>query len=125
MDVAMLNWPAVALGTVLAFGLGMLWFSPKMFGKAWSEGSHNIQPPESPPVLAMVLQLLATILLAVVVGMTATDDALGTALAAIFAVALFVGGMDLFSQKSGKATMVDAGYVVVAGALMIFAQGIL
>ena len=40
------NWPAVVLGTVLAFGLGMLWFSPKMFGKIWARGSHNLRPPE-------------------------------------------------------------------------------
>lgn len=125
MDLSLINWPAVALGTVLAFALGMLWFSPRLFGKAWSIGTHNIQPPSSPPVLAMVIQLLATFVLALVVGMTETTDALLTAIAAILAVALFVAGMDLFSQKSGKATLIDAGYVVAGGALMVVAQGVL
>ena len=125
MDILLLNWPAVIAGTVLAFGLGMLWFSPKMFGEGWSTGSHNIQPPETAPVAAMIIQLIGTFLLAFVVGMTATAEALGTAIAAILAVALTVAGMDLFSQKSGKATAIDAGYVIVGGFLMILAQGIL
>ena len=125
MDFALVNWPAVALGTVAAFALGMLWFSPRLFGKAWMEGSHNIKPPSSPPVLAMLVQLVATFLLALVVGATETSGALLTAVAAILAVALFVAGMDLFSQKSGKAVLVDAGYVVAGGALMIVAQGLL
>ncbi|MEX0283241.1 MAG: DUF1761 domain-containing protein [Paracoccaceae bacterium] len=120
-----MNWPAVGLGTILAFGLGMLWFSPLLFGRAWSEGSHNIQPPDSPPILAMVVQLLATVMLALVVGLTETTGALFTAIAAILAVAGFVAGMDLFSQKTLKATVVDAGYIIACGVLIILAQGIL
>lgn len=125
MDFALINWVAVIAGTFAAFLLGMVWFSPKMFGRVWSTGSHNIQPPESPPIVAMVIQFLGTALLAVVVGMTETNQAIMTAIGAILAVALFVAGMDLFSQKSAKATLVDSGYVVAAGALMILAQGLL
>ena len=125
MDIAMMDWGAVALGTVLAFGLGMVWFSPKMFGRAWSTGSHNLEPPESPPVLAMVMQLLATLALAVMVGIAETAGALGFAAGITVTVALFVAGMDLFSQKTGGATAVDAGYVLANGALMIGAQLVL
>jgi hypothetical protein len=125
MDIELMNWAAVALGTIVAFGLGMIWFSPLMFGKAWATGSHNIQAPETPPVLAMVIQFAGTVVLALVVGITETNQAIMTAIGAILAVALFVAGMDLFSQKSGKATMIDAGYIVAAGALMILAQGLL
>lgn len=125
MDIALVNWAAVGAGTLAAFGLGMIWFSPLMFGRVWAAGSHNIAPPASPPILAMVIQFAATALLALVVGLTETDQAIFTALGAIFAVALFVAGMDLFSQKTGKATAVDAGYVLAAGALMILAQGVL
>lgn len=125
MDADLLNWPAVLTGTVLAFGLGMVWFSPVMFGTRWSEGSHGITAPDKPPVLAMVVTFLGLFLLALVVGMTETAQAIGTAIAGIFAVALTVAGMDLFSQKSGGATLVDAGYIVACGALMIGAQAIL
>ncbi|MBV1927488.1 MAG: DUF1761 domain-containing protein [Rhodobacteraceae bacterium] len=125
MDISMMNWSAVALGTIAAFALGMAWFSPKMFGKSWTEGSHNIQAPDSPPMLAMLVQFLGIFALAFVVGMTETNEAIGTAIAAIFAVALIAAGMDLFSQKTGRATLVDAGYIVAGGALMILAQGVL
>ncbi|MBL4811613.1 MAG: DUF1761 family protein [Rhodobacteraceae bacterium] len=125
MDFALMNWPAVALGTIAAFVLGMFWFSPKMFGASWSAGSHNIEAPETPPIAAIIVQFLGTAVLALVVGMTATSEAIMTAIGAILAVALFVAGMDMFSQKSGKATVIDASYVVASGALMILAQGLL
>lgn len=125
MDLTLVNWAAVTVGTVAAFGLGMLWFSPRLFGQAWARGSHDLQPPAVPPIAAMLVQFLATFALALVVGLTETTNALATAFTAIFAVALFVAGMDLFSQKSGKATMIDAGYVLASGAVMIFAQALL
>jgi hypothetical protein len=125
MDIALMNWAAVAVGTIAAFGLGMIWFSPVMFGKAWAAGSHNIQPPASPPVTAMVIQFAGTAVLALVVGITETNQAIMTAIGAILAVALFIAGMDLFSQKSGKATLIDAGYILASGVLMIAAQGLL
>lgn len=125
MDIALMNWAAVVVGTIAAFGLGMIWFSPMMFGKGWAEGSHNIQPPQSAPILAMIVQFTGTALLALVVGMTETNQAIMTAIGAILAVALIVAGMDLFSQKTAKATVVDSGYIVASGALMILAQGLL
>jgi hypothetical protein len=103
----------------------MFWFSPMMFGKAWAEGSHNITPPASPPIAAMVFQFIATLVLAIVVGLTETTGAIVAAILAILAVALFVAGMGLFSQKSGKAVAIDAMYIITGGALMIVAQGIL
>ena len=124
MDINALNWTAVIVGGVLAFALGMLWFSPRLFGKAWSEGSHGLVPPASPPVAAMIITFVGLALLAIVVGMTETAQAIGTAIAAILAVAAVVAGMDLFSQKSGKATLIDAGYVVASGIVMIAAQAI-
>lgn len=125
MDIALMNWPAVALGTALAFGVGMLWFSPKVFGRAWAEGSHNIHPPDAPPVAAMIIQFGATLMLAFIVGITETAEAIFVALGAIVAVALYVAGMDLFSQKSTKAVWIDAGYVLASGVVMILAQAIL
>ena len=32
------NWLAVIIGFVLAFALGWLWYSPKLFGRKWAEG---------------------------------------------------------------------------------------
>jgi hypothetical protein len=103
----------------------MLWFSPMLFGKGWSTGSHNIQPPDSPPIAAMVIQFLGTLALALVIGLTETTGALLAAIMAILATALMIAGMDLFSQKTGKATLIDASYIIAAGVIMIGAQGLL
>lgn len=125
MDLSLVNWLAVGAGTIAAFLLGMLWFSPMLFGKGWSTGSHNIQPPDSPPIAAMVIQFLGTLALALVIGLTETTGALLAAIMAILATALMIAGMDLFSQKTGKATLIDASYIIAAGVIMIGAQGLL
>ena len=123
-EFANLNWLAVIVGAVLSFGLGMLWFSPVMFGKGWSAGMQNLQPPEKPPIMAMVLQLLGTFLLALVIGITATNDALITAVLAILSVMILMAGNALFKQNAGYTVAVDAGYTLAMGVIMIASQGI-
>ena len=119
------NWLAVIVGTVVAYGLGMLWFSPRMFGTGWAAGNRDLQVPSSPPMSAAIVQLIGVFLLALVVGITATTDALITAILAILAAATLVAGLGLFAQKNGYAVKVESGYIVVAGILMIAAQAIL
>jgi len=120
-----LNWLAVIIGAFVAFGLGMIWFSPVMFGKAWAEGSHRIKPPASPPVAALLVQGLGTIVLALVVGLTVAGGLTGAAVLAILAASILTAGMDLFSQKSTAATLIDAGYIAAMGAIMLMAHAIL
>ena len=78
------NWLAVIVGTVLSFGLGMVWFG-QIFGKVWAAGSHNLSRPESLPLAAMLAQLTGTFLLALVIGATETIQDLPTAIVAILA----------------------------------------
>jgi len=118
------NWLAVIVGAVLAYGLGMLWFSPKMFGERWSAGMNNLQPPASPPVGAMVLQLIGTFALALVVGITATQNMLITAILAVLAVAILQAGTALFKQNAAATATIDAGYTIAIGAIMIIVQGV-
>jgi Protein of unknown function (DUF1761) len=123
-DVMMqMNWLAVVLGTVLAFGFAWIWFGP-VFGKTWAAGTHGIRPPDRFPALAMAVHLLGIFVLACVVGATATTDALGTALLAILACAALQTGGALYSQKTMAAALVDGGSILGMGALMIAAQGI-
>lgn len=123
-DILMnVNWLAVLVGTAAAFALGMVWFGP-IFGKVWRAGSHNIVRPESLPMPAMAAQLIGTFLMAWLIGATATINALVTAIVAILAIALLQLAAALFSQKSTGAALVDAGYVVAMGVVMILAQGI-
>lgn len=118
------NWPAVFLGTVLAYGLGMVWFG-RIFGRTWAKGSHDIQPPSRPPLAAMAVQLLGTFLLAWVIGATTVINAPATALVllAAFAALQIAGG--LYSQKSPAAALIDGGFVLAMGGVMFLAQAVL
>jgi hypothetical protein len=59
------------------------------------------------------------------VGITAVNDLLLTALLVILTIGLLQVGAGLFAQKSRAAALIDGGYVVMMGALMIAAQGVL
>ena len=118
------NWPAILLGTAVAFILGMFWFG-QIFGKAWSAGSHNITPPAQMPLAAMAAQLVGTFLMALTIGATETVQDLATAVVLILAIATLQLGSALFSQKSTTAALIDGGYVVAMGVIMIAAQAIL
>jgi len=123
---AMVNWLAVIAGTVVAFLVGWLWYSPVLFGKKWAEGSGvALGSAEQMPVMAMVSQLAGLFLLALVVGITATTDALITAIVAILATAALTFSMGAFVKKSSYALLTDFGYIIVAGGVMIAMQGLL
>lgn len=124
-EFANVTWIAVGVGAIAAFLVGWLWYSPILFIKGWAAGSGvDIDNGSAPPVLAMVAQFLALLLLSLVIGITATQDMLLTAIAAILAAAAFAVSNGAFAGKSAYAMMVDGGYIVVAGAVMIICQGI-
>lgn len=125
-DLNMVNWLAVIVGTVLSFLVGWAWYSPKLFGKKWAEGSGvKLGSADKMPMMAMASNFVALFLLSLVVGITATQDMLITAIAAILACALFVFSMGGYVKKSSYAMIVDLFYIVVAGIVMIVCQGIL
>lgn len=119
-----LNWLAVIVGTVVAFGAGWLWYG-MLFQKVWMEGSRLTEADtQSMSPTAMVLQVVGLFLLALVIGVTATSDALGTAILAILAAAVLIMSGASFSKKTNAAILIEGGYVVVAGIVMIIFQGI-
>lgn len=125
-EFANVNWIAVILGAVVAFLVGWLWYSPKLFGTGWAAGSGvELGSAQSMPVFAMVSQLVGLFLLSLVVGVTATTSALMTAILAILAAATMTLSAGAFVKKSNYALGVDFGYIIVAGAVMIVCQGIL
>ena len=124
MEAEAINITAVAVGAVVAFIYGALIYHPRVLGMIWANGS-GVALDGKPPVLAIVLQVLALLALALVVGMTATVSFLGTALLAIAAAALFVVAGGVLQKKPRGALATDGIYVVGAGALMIIAQGFL
>ncbi len=119
-----MNWPAIIAGAVAAFAAGFLVYGPIGFGRIWAEGSRVAAQPR-PPLDAMLWQVAALVLLALVIGLTETTQSLGLALAAILAVAAQAGAVGAWAQKTPAAIGVDVFYALLGGALMILAQALL
>ena len=120
------NWLAVILGAVVAFVLGWLWYSPKVFGKKWAEGvGVDLGSASAMPVAAMVAQAIGTFLLAWVVGVTAVGSALFTFILIVLTIAVLVFAGGLYAKKSMYAVWVESGYIVAMGVVMFAAQAIL
>ncbi len=124
MEAEALNIPAVVAGAVAAFLAGWIIYHPRVFGTAWASGS-GVDLGGSPPALAFIAQVIGLVALALFIGVTATISYLGTALLAILAAAALVVSGGAFLKKSGAALAVDGGYILLAGVLMIAAQGLL
>ena len=120
------NWLAVVLGAVVAYALGWLWYSPKVFGKKWAEGvGVDLGSASGMPVAAMVVQAIGTLLLAWVVGVTAVANALFTFILIVLTIAVLVFAGGLYVKKSMYAVWVESGYIVAMGVVMFAAQAIL
>lgn len=119
------NWLAVLVGTIAGFALGWLWYSPFLFGRKWAEGSR-VEPGDasSMPAAALSVQLVATFFLALLVGITAAQNALLTAILILLTVACFIVAGGLFVRKTSFAVLVDGSFILAMGAVMILVQGI-
>ncbi len=118
------NWLAVIAGTIVAYLLGWLWYSPKLFGTKWAEGVGVKMEGSGPPVPALVVQFVATFLLAWIIGVTAVANALLSAILIVLTIVCLMVAGGLFGQKSRYAITTEAGFVVVMAVIMIVCQGI-
>jgi hypothetical protein len=121
-----LNWWAILAGTVLAFLLGWLWYSPKMFGTKWAEGvGLSLQECGEMPVAAMVGQLAGTFLLAWLVGIMTIAGAYMTLVLIVATIVVLMAAGGLFAQKSAYAIATETGFVVAMAVLMVVVQKVL
>ncbi|OUS07203.1 hypothetical protein A9Q96_07835 [Rhodobacterales bacterium 52_120_T64] len=124
-EITDINWLATIVGFVLAFGLGMIWFSPKMFGTKWAEGvGLDPEGPKKPPAAAMTAQTVGTFLLAWTVGVTAANDALLTIILFTLTMVVLAGASGFFTGKSAYARHTEGGYMLAMVVIMIISHGI-
>lgn len=117
------NWLAVIVGFVVAYAAGWLWYGP-LFGKAWF-GGQNIVMPVKPPFLAMAVQAAGTFLLAWVIGVTETTNALALTILIVATIVVLMIAGGLYSQKRGDVIGIETGYVVAMAVIMVAAQALL
>ncbi len=120
------NWLAVIVGTVLAFLLGWLWYSPFLFAKKWAEGVRiNINGGSGPMLLAMIAQIASTFLLAWSIGVAMVMNAVPLAILIGLTASSLIKANGLFSQKSHYAIATESLFVIAMTAVMILVHMVL
>lgn len=117
-ELANLEWVPVLVSTVLAFGLGYLWYSDNFFGEKWRVGKGG-EVEEYPMWMPMTAQLFGTLLLAVIVNMAAADGHVGHAVIVGLTIIGFIKANGIYSGKSKYAIGVEAGYIVAMVIIMV------
>ncbi len=122
---ANISWLSVVIGAVVAFLVGWLWYSERLFGKGWAEGSRvELGSANEMPMGAMAAQIIGLVLMSWFVAVTAANNALLTVILATTAFTVLAYGGNMFSRKNAYARNADAGYWVASLAIMIVVQGI-
>ena len=119
------DWTGVLLGTVLAFGLGWLWYSEAVFGKKWRAGLGSGGVMESRMVMSMVAQVVATFLLAWMIGVTRVHDDIWLAVLVTLMLVAMIKTNGFFSGKTKTTIAIETGYIVVMVVIMLLVQMIL
>lgn len=120
------NWLAVVVGAVVAFAVGGLWYSKKLFGTKWAESvGINTDDGSGSMGMAMLTQATGTFLLAWVIGVTQTTGSLMLAVLIAVTISVLMKAGGLFTQRSTYAIAVDSSYVLVMAAVMIAAHMVL
>lgn len=120
------SWLAVLAGAIVSFVIGWLWYSPKLFGTKWAEGSGvKLGSADKMPTAAMVSQGVGLLLMSWFVGVTANSNALFTVILATIAFTVLAFSGSTFSGKSSYARLVDAGYWIACLAVMIIFEGVI
>lgn len=119
------DWLAVAVGTVLAFGVGWFWYSPKGFYPAWSASSGVKHGPGDPMGAAFGSLVVGLMLYGVFVGVMVARGMTGPLVLGIAAFVVMGYSNNAFKKLGSVSRTVDAASWAVSGALMLLAQWVL
>ncbi len=121
MDFSSINYLSVVVAALSSFVVGMLWYSPVLFGKAWmAENGFSDEDVQGGNMLriygaAFVLALIIAFNLDMFLGAEATFSwgLTAGALVGIGWVGAAFGTSYLFENKSLKLFLINAGYHAV------------
>jgi uncharacterized membrane protein len=127
-----LNWLALIVAAISAFGLGGLWYSPFLFVKRWMKetGITEESAKKSNMVkifgLSFLLAMVASLLLGLFLGADAGGGvgALAGFLIGLGTIFTFLGITYLFERRSLAHFLINASYGVASLTLMGFIIGV-
>jgi hypothetical protein len=120
------NWLAIIVAAIVAFGLGALWYSRSLFGRQWM-AAHGHTPEQLAAMQAnmgktyavsFVTYLIMAMVIALLMGLTGVQGIVLAVLAWLgfgFTIGL---NTNLYTNKPSAAFMIDAGYQLVHVILM-------
>jgi len=126
------NWLSVLVASVIAFGIGSLWYSPVLFGKSGQKlinlKDEDMKGTNMPLIFGttFVLNVIAAIVLDLFIGTESTlvSGLLSGLLVSLAWIATSLAINYLFSQKPFKLFLIDAGYFVVFFSIMGSIMGV-
>ena len=123
MTLLEINWIATLVGAVAAYALGALWFSPKVFGRAWMAAQPHRKPEDyNNNGLSLAVEAAATLLLAILTSwlLLAGGPAAVLLLAATLTIS-HLGGA-LFLGQPVALWSLPASYKLVSIAIIVVAN---
>lgn len=121
-----LNWLAVVIAAVAYFVLGAIWYSNALFGKQYREALGRPDEPATPPVNALLVNLVGWFVAAIALGLISTAigaSNIGEGIVLGIVVWLgFIGTNRVVNQAYGadnpKLRMINGPYNLIGYALM-------
>lgn len=127
MNMQEINFVAVVVAALSSFFIGGLWYSPLLFGKVWMKANgfteEQVEGFSKARMFgwSLVFALVMSMNLAIFLASEETDWLWGMtagALAGVGWVAMAIGVVAVFENRSWSYILVNAGYNVVALVLM-------
>jgi hypothetical protein len=111
-----INYAAAITSAILAFILGAIWYSPKVFGKTWQKEANISMNKEKHSKKVYIISFIFTLITALAFALCAGPAPtlgfgikLGLFIGISFVACCF-GINYLFSGRSTKLLLIDAGY---------------
>ncbi len=127
MDMSYINYAAVVVAALSSFFVGGLWYSPLLFGKVWMKANafteEQVEGFSKGRMFgwSLLFALVMSMNLAIFLATAETDWLWGLTaggLAGAGWVAMGIGVVGLFENRSWSYILVNAGYNVVSFLLM-------
>ena len=127
MDLSTINWMTVIAAAVSNFGLGGLWYSPLLFGKAWQKenrlSDEDLKKGQPAKIFgfSFLWSFVMAFNLAMFLNDPKTDAAWGVTagfLAGFGWVAMAIFIIGLFERRSTRYLLINAGYMTASFLVM-------
>jgi hypothetical protein len=127
MDLSTLNIWAVLVAALSAFVLGAIWYSQLLFGNIWMEAAEMSDEAAEEANMGKIfgIAFILELIMAFNLAMFLNDPSIDTSMGAFYGfltgfgwIAMGIGVISLFEQRSWKYMLINGGYMTVSLTVM-------